>query len=288
MSENRTATGKEFSFVASVFSRWLRNDGMGLAAAVSFYALFAIAPLLLLIIVMTSRMIGEPEARSALTEWLSSVVASSDAAALVDTVKLDQVAGVHWGLSAASAVMWLWAISLIFMRLRVGIRRIFEEPRGAWRATLRTSVIARSLALLFALVAGLVISLLLVIASAAVPLSHLLHIDQRVLLELTTVLLFVVGGIVLLAFIPKQRPPMKILLLSGIFLAIALGVSRWLVAAYLVRSMIASAYGVASVVVVSLLWIYFAGCVYFFCAALCAELSSRASGQLRSDGGSPQ
>lgn len=248
---------------------------MGLAAAVSFYAIFAVAPLMVLVIMVTSHLIGYAEAREAAVEWLAGTLSEKDAQGLVNSIRIDRVSKTDWGTLATSGVILLWAVSLIFVRLRAGIRRIFEESVEGWRGALRSTVIGRLTSLLFALGTGILICVALVGASAAVPFSQLLHVDQRLFLEVGTLAFLVLGGVILLAVIPDHRPPFRALGISALSLVVTMGLGRALLSSYLAHSMIATAYGVASAVVVFLIWIYYTGCVFYLSAALCAEMILR-------------
>ena len=68
-------------FLRNVLDRWLEVDAFGLAAALAYYAIFSIAPLLLLSIHLASLFLDRTTAVEALTNELISVIgpAGSDA-----------------------------------------------------------------------------------------------------------------------------------------------------------------------------------------------------------------
>ena len=91
--------------IARALRRWGQRDGTGLAASVSFYALFAMAPLLVFGVVVTSRTIGPDKAKDAAIEWLADMIPVSAAESLVSVVHLKLIADGPWWSNVVSGLV---------------------------------------------------------------------------------------------------------------------------------------------------------------------------------------
>jgi len=261
--------------IARAVARWLRHDGPGLAAAVSFYALFATAPIVLFGVMLTSRFLGPAEARASIMDWLSDLLPAEAAAEVLEAIHVESLQSGPWWSTAISALVLVWASSLIFVRLSLGIRRLFDEKRQGGRAGIRRSVLGRLFALGFAVGTGLFITLFVPLSSVLAPLGQILPVAARGVLGGANVLILVAGGMILLRIVPAETPRGRPFWTAGAFLLVLFLFGQTLLERYAARNTIATAYGVASSLVVFLIWIYFVACGYFIGVALCAELADR-------------
>lgn len=251
--------------------RWLRHDGPGLSAAVSFYAVFAMAPLLVFAVVVASRALGPEKAKASAVGWLSDVVPEETAISLVEMVHVQFFAGGAWWADLTSAAVLIWASSLMFMRLAKGTRVLFGEPEISRSSRVRRNLIGRGIAILFAVGFGVLICLLFILSSFAAPFVREWPFGVKSLISIGNALLLMLGGIVLLQSVTFCRIRKRALFATGGFLFVAFIVGRSLFQTYISHSQIFSAYGVASSVVVFLIWIFYMSSGYFIGAAVCAE-----------------
>lgn len=266
---------RTFGVIDRAIRRWLRQDGPGLSAAVSFYAIFAMAPLLVFGVVMSSKALGPEKAQASAVAWLSDMVPEDAAKEMVEVVHLKLLAGGGpWG-NVFSAAILLWAVSLVFVRLLYGTRIIFDEPLPDFQKMVRRKLYGRCAALGTGLLSAAVISMGFIFSSVALPLFDDLNVGVKGALSIGNAVVLTLGGMLMFWFVPLQRPSRRSVWLAGLFLLLAFLVGRILFQAYIGRSAFATAYGVASSVVVFLIWIYYLSCGYFVGVALCAELSAK-------------
>ena len=251
--------------------RWMRYDGPGLSAAVSFYAIFAMAPLLVFAVVVASRALGPDQAKSSAVEWLSDVLPRETAETLVDLVHVQFLAGGAWWSDLISALILLWASSLTFMRLAKGTRIIFGESLVGSPALFRRNLVGRGIAILFAFGVGILICLSFIVSSFVAPLVRDSAFGFKSLLSVGNAAMLMAGGIILLQSVTRSRLRKRSLFATGGFLFVAFIVGRSLFQSFITHSKIFSAYGVASSVVVFLIWIYYISCGYFIGVAVAAE-----------------
>lgn len=260
------------AFLIRVFKRWFRHDGPGQSAAVSFYAVFTMAPLLVFSVVVSSKMLGPDEARAAAIRWLSDMVPEDAAESLVSIVHVKFLADGPWWSNAVSGAVLFWAASLIFVRLVYGTRAMFAEELDHERSLLHKNLIGRAIALSFAVTAGLLICLVYLISSLAAPFVKALPFGMQSVVGIGNSLILALGGVVFMRVVPFHRPNWRALGIVALFLIVAFFIGRAIFQVYISHSAIASAYGVASSVVISIVWIFYLSTGYFFGSAICAEL----------------
>lgn len=259
--------------------RWLRRDGPGLSAAVSFYAVFAVAPMLVFSVVVSSKALGIERARDSAVSWLSDMVPVNAAESLVSIVQVKFFAGGAWWTDLISGGVLIWAASLVFLRLVVGTRRMTGEPLEEERSRLHRNLVSRGIAILFVIGVGLLVCIVFVGSSLVSPLVKSSPFGTKTLVSIGNALLLAVGAIVLLQIVTSERLRKRSLVAAGTFLFFAFIVGRVLFQVYVANSAITSAYGVASSLVVFLIWTYYLACGYFIGAAVCAEFQAGRGGE---------
>ncbi len=259
---------------------WLDADGLRMSAAMSFYGMLSLAPLLLLLV-------------GVLGWWLDRGYLESSLVAQVQAVMGTQVADVvRQALASAREPAQGRLASLIgfgvllsgatgvFVELQSALERLWQRdgdaPRGAawWRmASLRLRGLAYVLALGFLLLVSLALSTLIHVFASwagerldAVPLAPLLQVLNEGVAFGFAVALFV--GLMRIGVGPK--PALRYLVMGAVLGALLFTVGKQLLAWYLSTAAVVSAYGAAGSLVVLLMWIYFSSAVLLFCAS-CAQ-----------------
>ena len=174
----------------------------------------------------------------------------------------------------------LWGATGVFAELQTAFSKLWVDPdapsngRASWRitASLRLRGLAYVLALGFLLLVSLVLSTAIkVVATWA---SALLPVGSGLLLQVINEA--VSFGVVVLLFVGLMRigsgpkPPLRCLVFGAAVGALLFTVGKQLLALYLTRAAVVSAYGAAGSLVVFLMWIYFSSAVLLF-AASCAR-----------------
>ncbi len=274
---------------------WLDADGLRMSAAMSFYGMLSLAPLLLLLV-------------GVFGWWVDRSYLETSLVAQVESVMGQQVAGVvRQALSSASAPAQGWLASLVgfvvllsgatgvFVELQSALERLWLQggpapQRAAWwhMASLRLRGLAYVLALGFLLLVSLVLSTLIHLLAdwaaerlSIAPVVPLLGVLNELIALGLAVALFV--GLMRIGVGPKPR--MRYLVMGAAVGAILFTVGKQLLAWYLSTAAVVSAYGAAGSLVVLLMWIYFSSAVLLFSASCARALEEGL--QQPSDGRAP-
>lgn len=267
--------------VSEAASRFGDQDGFRLGAAISFYALFSIFPLLLLAITIVGFVVGDGEAAR---ERLLSNIAAPDTPVrdvLDHTLAAMQESEGARGVSTVIAVVTLlFAASGVCVELDEGLNRIWgvrpREGKGLW-GVVRLFFVERLTA--FVMVGAIGLTLVASLVSSSI-LTHLAsHAAERVSTSLWPALARAADlavGIALLSFVlvvafhfvPRSHPPMRLLVGGAVLTTALLTELKEPFAWYLAHLTSYSAYGIAGGVLAIASWIYLSSMILYFGAQL--------------------
>jgi len=284
-------SGKHGSFVANsisllkqTFSEWLEDKVPQLGAALAYYTVFSLAPLVLLLLAMVGFLFRNDPAGAwqKVTEQMSY---------FLDKSAIDVVQGI--AQKASQPNKGVVATSIGILLALFGASGVFGQLQDAlntiWGVKTKPGVgimgFIRSRFLSFAMVAGVCFLLLvsLVLESLLKSFSHYVQamLPGGIVIALVVYSIFDLGVVVLLfASIFKFLPDVKIqwrdVWIGALMTAIFFAVGKWALGLYLGSGAAASAYGAASSLITLLLWIYYSSQILLFGAEFAQVYAARA------------
>jgi membrane protein len=255
---------------------WIDDYAPSMGAALAYYTLFSIAPLLLIVIGVAGLAFGDEAARGEIFGQLSGLMGPQGAGAVEKLLQgAERPAG---GVIATLAGMALLVVgaSSVFGELQNALDRIWrapEQPGGWWK-------LIRSRALSFGMILGIAFLLMVSLAtSAAISAlgrwwgAHFLDLGLN--FALATVLFALIYKI-----IPRVRIAWRDVWTGAAVTALLFAVGKVLIGLYLGRSSLASAYGAAGSLVVMMVWVYYSAQVFLLGAEF-TRVYAHAHGSLR-------
>ena len=239
---------------------WAQDYAPSMGAALSYYALFSIAPLLLIVIGVAGYFFGELAARGEIFGQVAGLIGPEGA----HTVE-GLVASARKPESGILAVLVGTALlvtgaSTVFGELQNALDRIWRAParvhaKGWWKL-LRTRVLSFGmiLGIAFLLMVSLVLS---AVVSALGDWWGLHAIDVFLSFALTTVLFAMIYKV-----IPRVRIAWRDVWVGAAVTAALFAIGKWLIGLYIGRSSTASAFGAAGSLVVLMLWVYYSSQIF--------------------------
>ncbi len=263
-----------FKLLKISITEWINDRASRLAAAVAYYTIFSMAPLLLIAIAIAGFFFGETEARAGIMSQMEDLIGESGANML--GTMLDSSWSPATGLTATIvgvAVLLIGATGA-FAHLQEALNLMWDAKpstrSGLW-AFIRRRLISFSLILTvgFLLMVSLIASA--VFSAMGKFLSDVLPSYFPVFSMLNASVSF--GFTILLfAAIYKILPDAKVrwrdVWLGAILAALLFSIGRSLIGIYLGRSALGSTYGAAGSLVAILLWIYYSTQILFFGAEM--------------------
>ena len=263
------------SLPAAVIQRFLQAGIPDLAAALSFYTLLSLAPLLVLLLWLTASLY--PPAQASLVAQIGDL-AGPAAAEVARTVLANAHAQPEIGSLAGliSTGGLLFGATLVFAQLQGALNRIFHSDQARFDGALgwfkqRLFSAGVVLALGFLLVVAMVASTAVQVAFAQLP-SLLPAVAS-----LTTLAVYAAAFACLYHWVPDRQVPWKQAWLGGAITAVLFTIGRHAIGLYLANAAPGSAYGSMGALVLLLVWIYYACLVFFAGAMVTAVIDERAS-----------
>jgi membrane protein len=275
-----------YELLRETVKEWQEDNCLRLGAALAFYTLLSLAPLLLVTIAIVALVLGDDFARSEVMARAEAIVGADAAATLRDMV--ERASQPRSGLlaTAIGLVMTFVGASGVFGQLQRALNDIWEVRREPGRGV-RGLVVDRVRAFSMLLLIGLLLLVSLGVGAALSALStRIAGAFPGAWLATRLVDVFVSIGVtaVLFGLIFKVLPDLPLrwsdVAVGALVSALLFAIGRLAISWYLGRATGTSVYGAAGSLVVLLLWIYYSSQLLFFGAEF-TQVWARRYGSLR-------
>jgi membrane protein len=265
--------------IKETISEWSEDKASRLAAALSYYTIFSLAPLMVIIIAITSLFLGEEAARGAISGQIDQLIGQQGALAVEDLVQnanfftqnnkrtsiLATLVGVATLLLGATGV---------FGQLYDALNTIWEVQPITNKKGIIASVIEilqqRFLSLTMVLGIGFLLLVSLVFSALVAGLTEMIgqvipaqELFGYVLDFVLSVSLISVLFALMFKFVPDARIAWRDAFMGGVVTALLFTLGKILIGIYLGNSGTASSFGAAGSLVLILLWVYYSAQILF-------------------------
>lgn len=262
---------------------WLESQAFIYAAALAFFTVFSIAPIMVVVVTVVGLVLGERAARGELLGQLEGVL-GAEAAAMVETAvvnsQIDQ-SGIWPALIGVVATVV--GATTVFAQMQQSLNQIWDVAPRPSRNTLWAFIKARVLSMTIVLAIGfvLLVSLLFSVVLRAimafadqwlpVPGSAAVALELAVSLGVVTFLFAAMFKI-----LPDVQLTWRDVVVGALVTALLFTLGRSLIAIYLANTATASTYGAAGSLAVLLLWVNYSSLILLYGAAFTrAHLQAR-------------
>ncbi|MFU8807247.1 MAG: YihY/virulence factor BrkB family protein, partial [Bradymonadaceae bacterium] len=258
------------TLILEAWKEFTRDKASRLAAGLSFYTAFSIAPLLVIAIAIAGFVFGEEAARGEVAAQLDALLGSQGAQYVETMVEEADRPGAGVLATLIGIVTLGWGAMRVFVALQDTLNMIWRVeplPERPWWQTLRHHLLSFSMVVVIGFL--LLVSLLVNAALAAVSafLANHVPIDPSFWWALNS--LVSLGIItVLFALVFKVLPDTEIawreVWIGALVTALLFTVGQFLIGAYLGQSAVVSVFGAAGSLAVFLVWVYYMAQLVFF------------------------
>jgi len=250
------------SFGREVWTKWVRDAGPSRGAALAYYTIFSLAPLLVLLIAIVGLVLGRSTVQGQIFGQIEGLV-GPDAARTLEGM-IVQISRPASGIIATvlSLGTMLLGASGVLGELQAALNQIFRAPerKGGLRDAVRQRLAAFGLVLA---IGGILFGSML-LTTALTATHELVQAHMPVLAALLGPLNFalslaITGALFAAVFrlLPAVKTPWLEAWLGGIATALLFTLGKTLIGIYLGRSGRTSVYGAAGSLVLLLLWVYY-------------------------------
>lgn len=258
-----------FSLLKSSAIAFDDDNAFKLSASLSYYTIFALGPLLFIIISLSGFFYGKEAIEGRIYEQLNGLV-GNDAALQIQNIIANASEGYDSTTGAIVGVIILFiGATGVFTEIQSSINYIWSvkaKPRRGWLKFLGNRLLSFSLVLGlgFLLLVSLIINALLTLVSKRI-LERFPNNEYFNLIN-TLIILAVITGLfaVIYKILPDAKIAWKDAWVGSAFTAILFLVGKFLIGFYLGKTNIGIVYGTAASIVVILVWVYYSSVILYF------------------------
>jgi membrane protein len=250
---------------------WLEHDASTMGAALAFYTVFSIAPILIIAIGIVGIVIHGDVLQADLLTQAQNLLGATGASAVRDLLTSAEYLDKSRIATSIGVVTLLFGASSVFVELQNSLDKIWEIPKrkrmhGLWRI-LRARFLSLGLVLGvgFLLMVSLVVSTLM--AAFGTWLASMMGHWRVTLLVIDVVLTLGISAVLfalLFKYVPQERLAWADVWVGGIVTAALFSVGKFAIGYYLGKSAFSSVYGIAGSFLVLLLWTYYSAQIFLF------------------------
>lgn len=262
---------KVFDLFKNTFMEFMDDNCVKFSAALSYYTIFAIPPLCILIISVTGYFFGEEAVSGELFDQINQLVGDAAAIQIQESIKNVQLSGASTLATYIGIITLLFGASGVFAEIQSSINFIWglkAKPKKGLIRFLKNRLLSFSMigSLGFVLLVSLILNSL--IDSLYFQLTSLFK-DTTVYFAsaINSAFVFIVITILFITIfktLPDGKIRWKDVIVGSGFTAILFMVGKWAIGLYLGNSSTTSLYGAAGSVLVILVWVYYSAIILYF------------------------
>jgi membrane protein len=250
---------------------FIRDNGLSLSAALSYYTIFSLPPLLIIIISLSGVFFGADAVRGEIFGQINGLVGNNDAIQIQEAIKNIKLSGNNLFLSIAGIVILLVGASGVFSEIQNSLNYIWglkAKPKRGWIKFLYNRLMSFSMigSVGFLLMVGLIINSLIDVLNKRLIIFFpqdsitMIYIANMAMVFIITTLLFSI----IFRTLPDGKIDFRDALIGASFTAFLFMIGKFLIGYYLGRFNIASFYGAAGSVIILLAWVYYSAIILYF------------------------
>ncbi|WP_426669865.1 YihY/virulence factor BrkB family protein [Mucilaginibacter sp. McL0603] len=262
---------KEFwKVIVATFMGFINDNGLKLSASLAYYTVFSIAPLLILVISITSLVLRHYSFNDTLYAQMKEFIGNQATAQIQEVVKNLQLSGKTGTALISGIAILLLGASSMFVEIQDSLNiiwRVKAKPKKGWVKLLENRFLSFSLiiSLGFLLLVSLIINI--AVKALSTKLEHFLHnitvtIFELINVAITLLVIAVLFGIIF-KFLPDVKIKWKDVRAGAIFTALLFMFGQYLIGLYIQYAAQTSAYGAAGSIIVILVWIYYTSAILY-------------------------
>ena len=283
-----TARTKKLSFkeilivLKNTFTGFMQDKGLKLSASLSYYMVFSMAPMLLLIISLTGIFFGRDAVEGRLFTEINGLIGSEAAGQIQQIIQNLQLSGKTNISMIISAITLVIGATTVFSEIQDSINIIWKlkaKPKRGWVKLIRDRLLSGSIiiALGFLLVVSLIVN------GALVALNEMLksYFPDVAIILFSIANIVISFGVIMLLFgtifkiLPDAKIPWKDVRAGAFFTACLFMLGRYLIGLYIETTAAGSPYGAAGSLIVILLWVYFSAAILYMGAEFTKSYAER-------------
>ena len=285
---------KIWDLIRKSVGAWVDDYAPSMGAALAYYTLFSITPLLIIVIAVAGLVFGQEAARGEIAAQMQGIIGREGAIAVQGLLKSVNEPAQGILATVASIIMLVIGATTVLGELQSDLDRIWRVPAPAKENGMWTLLRTRLLS--FGMVLGLCFLLLVsLVVSAAIAAfgtwwdglfegweAFLYMLNFSISLVISTLLFAMIYKLM-----PRARIAWRDVWVGAAVTAFLFEIGKFLIGLYLGKSSVASGFGAAGSLVVLLLWVYFSAQIFLLGAEFTWVYSRMYGSKAAQDGQEP-
>jgi membrane protein len=264
-----TATQAKDLLVKS-WSEFNEDQAPRLGAALAYYTILSLAPLLILLIALAGLVFGKEAATGQLASQIQGMVGKEGAEAIQQMIAGASKPASGIVASIIGFLTLLFGASSVAGELKTALNIIWDRPADSGDGVVgmvaqRSKALGVVLGSGFLLLVSLTVSSL--VAAAGAFFTGILPMPEFVMhAVLFVVSMFVIAGVfaVLFKYLPDVNVQWHDVFIGALFTSLLFTIGKFAIAMYLGKASFGSTYGAAGSLVIVLVWVYYSAQIFFF------------------------
>lgn len=259
-----------WKIVKNTFSGFIDDKGLKLSASLSYYTVFSLGPLLLLLISLVGFFLGEDAIRGQLFAEINGMVGNKAAVQIQDIIQNLELSGKTTSAVIIGVITLIVGATTVFAEIQDSINMIWRvkaKPKRGWLKVVKDRLLSSSLIIGL----GFLLIVSLIVNGALQALNDVLQgyfPDVTVIVfNILNVLISFAVITILFGVIFKVLPDVKIhwkdVRTGAFFTACLFMLGRLLIGFYIEKTGTESTYGAAGSLIVILVWVYYTAAIMY-------------------------
>lgn len=258
-----------YQLVKKSVMAWIDDYAPSMGAAISYYTVFSIAPLMIIVIAVAGFVWGREAVQGEIVGQLSGLIGKDGAQGVQALIESANQPTKGLVATAISIVVLVIGATTVFAELQSSLDRIWQVPKAPKVSGLWAILRSRLLSLGFILGLGFLLLVSLVSSAAIAALgswTNGLLPGWETLLYLINTLFSLGVATLLFAMIFKVMPQARVgwrdVWIGAGVTAVLFEVGKWLISLYIGKSSVTSSFAAAGSLVVLLIWVYYSAQIF--------------------------
>ncbi|HRH65539.1 MAG TPA: YihY/virulence factor BrkB family protein [Bacteroidia bacterium] len=260
--------------LGETFSAFIDDNGLKLSAALSYYTVFSLPPLLIVIISITGVFFGTDAVKGELYGQINGLVGHTAALQIQEAIKNVKLSTSGVFATTLGVIILIVGASGVFVEIQDSLNAIWgikaKPKRGLIKFIINRLVSFSMIGTVgFLLMVGLIINSLMDVLSNR--LSDYFPRDTVYLFYgLNIAIVFLIIALlftVIFKTLPDGKVALRDCVIGASFTSLLFMIGKFFIGAYLSSSAAATVYGAAGSVILILIWVYYSAIILYFGAA---------------------
>lgn len=252
------------------FAEWTNDDAFELSAALAFYTIFSIAPVLLIAVGVASFFFAPGTAADRIVGEMGTMIGTQGANAVRQVLESSRGFGKGVWAVSVGIITLITGATAVFGELQSALNRIWDVRAKPDRGVIMSFVVDRSRSFLIAVCVGFLLLVSLVISAAISGLQDYLNNwlpgipwVWQMANAVSSFLVIAVLFAMIYKFLPDVVISWKDVWIGSAVTAVLFTGGKYAIGIYLGRTATTSAFGAAGSLVVLLFWVYYSALISF-------------------------